>query len=86
MKKKLSSKELETLEQEMREDSQWEEADHVVVYRGPTSVRFRPDLLKKLQALAQAKNKTVSRLVNDYVRAFVEEEYQLLAGLKRGRV
>lgn len=78
MKRKYSEKKLHVLEKEMKNPSRWESADHTVSYDGPTSIRFRPDMLKKLHALSKAKHKTISRLVSDYVRAFADEEYQLL--------
>lgn len=82
MKKKLTKEHLNKIEQEMKDDSLWNEADHVVVYKGPTSIRFAPDLLKKLQSIARAKGKTLGKLVNDYVRVFVESEFPLLKGSK----
>lgn len=81
MKKKLSKRELEALEKEMRNPSLWENADHVVVYEGPTSIRFAFETLRKLRAIAKAKQKPINRLVNDYVKAFVDEEFVMLQKL-----
>lgn len=78
MKKKYSKKRLERLEKDMQNPAQWEEAHHIISYKGPTSIRFGPELLSKLQEIAHAKNKPINRLVNDYVRAFVESEYELI--------
>jgi len=82
MKNKLTKEHLSKIEQDMRDNSMWEAADHVVVYKGPTSIRFAPDLLNKLQSIAKAKGKTLGRLVNDYVRSFVESEFPLLKNSK----
>jgi len=51
-------------------------------YKNPTSIRFNPLLLTKLHAIASIRNKSVSRLVNEYVNAFVEGEYQILKMMK----
>ena len=48
MRRKYSKNKLQALEKEMRDPAKWEAADHTVSYRGPTSVRFPLDTLKKL--------------------------------------
>lgn len=78
MKKKYSIKKLNELETQMGDSSQWEKANHTVKYKGPTSIRFSEDTLNKLNAIAHAKHKTISHLVNDYVKSFVEGEYEVL--------
>lgn len=62
----------------MLDPSAWEDADHYVVFKGPTSVRFSQDLLAKLHEIAKVRKKPISRLINDYVRPFVEGEYEVL--------
>lgn len=82
MRKKYSKSQLQVLEREMRNPSKWEAADHTISYRGPTSVRFPLDTLKKLQAIAKATQKPVNRLVNEFVKPFADGEYALLERLK----
>ncbi len=82
MRKKYSKNQLQVLEREMRDPSKWGPADHTVSYRGPTSIRFPLETLKKLQAIAKATQKPVNRLVNEFVKPFVDGEYALLERLK----
>lgn len=82
MKKKYTKQQLGKLEEEMKDPSLWEEADHVVRFKGPTSIRFSENLLVKLHAVAKARKKPINRLVNEYVKPFVEGEYSLLQNLK----
>jgi hypothetical protein len=82
MKKKYSNKQLRALEREMRNPSRWEDADHTVTYKGPTSIRFSFETLKKLQAIAEVTQKPINRLVNEYVKPFVDSEFALLQHLK----
>lgn len=82
MKKKLSRKKINELEKEMKDLSFWEKANHTVEYKGPTSIRFQPDLLKKLNTIAHIKKKSINKLVNEYVKIFVDEEYELLESLR----
>lgn len=82
MKKRYSKRKLRALENEMRKPSQWEDADHVVSYKGPTSIHFSEDLLRKLQAVAEVRHQPISRLVNEYVRSFVEGEFAILESLR----
>lgn len=65
----------------MRDQSKWEDADHTVSYKGPTSIRFSEDTLRKLQTIARIKKKPINRLVNEYVKAFVEGEYAIIKDL-----
>ncbi len=82
MKKKYSKKQLKKLEQEMRNSAHWEETDHSVSYKGPTRIRFSKSTLKKLHAIAVAKHIPIYRLVNEYVKPFVNGEYSLLERAK----
>ncbi len=82
MKKKYSKRQLRILEREMRDSSRWEDADHTVSYRGPTSIRFSLDTLKKLQAIAKATQKPINRLVNEFVKPFVDGEFAILERFK----
>lgn len=82
MKKKYSKKELLELEEEMKDPTAWEDADHVVSFKGPTSIRFPKELLIKLHAISKVRKKPISRLVNDYVKPFVEGEFEVLEQLK----
>ncbi len=66
----------------MLDSSQWADANHVVSYKGPTSIRFSSDILKKLHLIAKIRHMPINRLVNDYVKPFVEGEYAILEGLK----
>ena len=54
MKKYLSKKQLKTLEEEMREPTRWEDADHTVSYKGPTGIRFSTEILRKLHEISLA--------------------------------
>lgn len=82
MKKKYTKQQLNDLEEEMKDPSLWVDADHTVRFKGPTSIRFSEDLLAKLHAVAKARKKPINRLVNEYVKPFVEGEYSLLQNLK----
>jgi predicted DNA-binding ribbon-helix-helix protein len=82
MKKKYSKKQLEQLEKDMSNPKAWEAADHTVSYKGPTSIRFSDELLKKLHAIATIRQIPISRLVNEYVKAFVESDYAVLEGMR----
>lgn len=82
MKKKYSKNQLKVLEREMKNPGRWEDADHTVSYKGPTSIRFPMDTLKKLQAIAQVTQKPISRLVNEFVKPFVDAEFAILERLK----
>ena len=82
MRKKYLKTQLQALEREMRNPAKWEAADHNLSYRGPTSIRFPTETLKKLQAIAKATQKPVNRLVNEFVKPFVDGEYALLERLK----
>ena len=82
MKRKYSKKQLKALEREMRAPSRWEKADHTVSYKGPTSIRFSEDILRKLHKIAKIRHTPINRLVNEYVRPFVEGEYAILEHLK----
>jgi len=82
MKKTYSKQELLKLEKEMRDPSVWEEADHTVSFKGPTSIRFSEDILAKLHAIAKVRKKPISRLVNEYVRPFVEGEFEVLEQMR----
>ncbi|MBX7148033.1 hypothetical protein K1X76_03025 [bacterium] len=82
MKKKYTAKQLKQLEKEMKDDAQWEEADHTINFNGPTSVRFPEDILRKMHAVAKARKKPINRLVNEWVKPFVEGEYALLQSIK----
>lgn len=79
MKKKYSKKELEKLETEMKDLSRWADVDHIVSYKGPTSIRFSGDVLKKLHAISKFRKVPINRLVNQYVKPFVDGEYEILA-------
>lgn len=48
-----------------------------------TIVRFSAETLHKLRAIAKTKQKPINRLVNDYVKAFVDEEFMILQKLAR---
>lgn len=82
MRKKYSKGQLQALEREMKDPAKWEAADHTVSYRGPTSIRFPLETLKKLHAIAKATQKPVNRLVNEFVKPFVDGEFALLERLK----
>lgn len=82
MKRKYTKQQLKILEEEMKDSSLWVEADHTIQFKGPTSIRFSQDLLGKLHAVAKARKKPISRLVNEYVKPFVEGEYAILQNLK----
>lgn len=82
MKKKKTKRQLKTLEKEMTELSRWEDADHTLSSKGPTSVRFTTETLKKLHVIARIRNKPINRLVNEYVKSFVDSEYAIVEGLK----
>lgn len=82
MKKKYTPKELKKLEREMRRMNAWSDADHTVSFNGPTSVRFPKDTLKKLHAIAQARNIPIYKLVNEYIKPFIKNEYALLVRTK----
>lgn len=82
MKKKYSKNQLKVLEREMKNPGRWEDADHTVSCKGPTSIRFPMDTLKKLQAIAQVTQKPISRLVNEFVKPFVDAEFAILERLK----
>lgn len=66
----------------MLDASKWEDADHTVTYKGPTSIRFSNDTLKKLHAIASVRKEPISRLVNECVKPFVDAEYSLLENLR----
>lgn len=70
------------MEREMRDPSRWEDADHVVSFRGPTSVRFPEETLKKLHAVSKFRKIPMGRLINQYVKPFVDGEYEILAHRK----
>ena len=80
--KKYTKKQLNILEREMRQPAHWENADHTVSYKGPTSIRFPEDVLKKLHAIARVRHKPINRLVNEYVKPFVDGEFAILERLK----
>lgn len=80
--KKYSKQQIKKLEADMKDSSLWEDADHTVTFKGPTSVRFSEELLRKMNAVAKARHKPLSRLVNEWVKPFVEGEYALLQSLK----
>ena len=82
MKKKYSKKQLRALEIEMGDLSHWEDADHTISYKGPTSIRFSKDILKKLHMIAKVRHTPINRLVNEYVKPFVDGEYAILERLK----
>ncbi len=82
MRRKYTKGQLQALEREMRDPAKWEAADHAVSYRGPTSIRFPLETLKKLQAIAKATQKPVNRLVNEFIKPFVDGEFALLERLK----
>jgi hypothetical protein len=82
VKKKYSKKELNALEKIMEDPSLWEDADHTVSYKGPTSIRFPEETLRKLHAISKARKKPINRLVNEYVKPFVDGEYEILKELK----
>jgi len=82
MSRKYTKGQLQALEREMRDPAKWEAADHTVSYRGPTSIRFPVETLKKLQAIAKATQKPVNRLVNEFIKPFVDGEFALLERLK----
>ncbi|GEM_PF-2073824 len=82
MKKKYSKKQLKKLEQAMRNSSHWEETSHSVSYKGPTSIHFSKNTLKKLHAIAIVRHIPIYRLVNEYVKPFVDGEYSLLERVK----
>ncbi len=82
MKKKYSRKQLSELEKEMRHSNYWEDADHTVTYKGSTAVRFTKETLKKLHAIAKVRKKPINKLVNEYVRPFVDSEYSILEHIK----
>lgn len=82
MKKKYTKQQLSKLEEEMKDPHLWKEVNHVVRFKGPTSIRFSEDMLTKLHAVAKARKKPINRLVNEYVKPFVEGEYSLLQNLK----
>lgn len=65
MRKKYSKQFLARLEGEMKDESLWEEANHTVSFKGPTSIRFSEDILRKLHSVAKARHKPINRLINE---------------------
>ena len=82
MRKQYSKKQLKVLEREMKDSSRWESAGHVVSYKGPTSIRFSEEVLRKLHIIAKVRHTPINRLVNEYVKPFVDGEYAILEHLK----
>jgi hypothetical protein len=82
MKKKYSKKQLKRIEKEMTQGKLWAVADHTVVYKGPLSIQFSNELLRKLHAISHVRKKSIQKLVNEYVKPFVDGEYSVLEHLK----
>lgn len=82
MNKKYSKARLKKLENEMLDPSLWEKTDHTVQYKGPLNVQFSQETLKKLHAIAKVRRRSIQKLVNDYVKPFVDGEYAVLQHLK----
>jgi hypothetical protein len=82
MKKKDTKRQLHELEKAMADPDKWENADHTVRMKSPTSVRFAADTLQKLQAVAKIRNEPVNRLINEYVKTFVDRQFALIQQLQ----
>ena len=82
MKKRKSTRQLKALEQEMLDATKWEDTDHTLSFKGPTSIRFSSEVLRKLHVIATVRNKPINRLVNEYVKSFVDHEYEIVEELK----
>lgn len=82
MRKKYSARKIAQLEKDMKDISRWEDADHTVTFKGPTSIRFSEDVLKKLHAISKFRKIPINRLVNQYVKPFADGEFAILEHVK----